>query len=90
MRFYEESLGVAEKLELECGYAVIGFVNHVLPKELTDAEKELLGELHKRKIEISDAIFVLNVGGYIGETTRNEIEYAKLLGKEIEYLEKEV
>ena len=90
MRFYEESLSIAEKLELEHGYAVIGFVNHVLPKELTDAEKELLGELHKRKIEISDAIFVLNVGGYIGKTTRDEIEYAKLLGKEIEYLEKEV
>lgn len=44
-------------------------------------------ELHKRKIDLCDEVFVLNVGGYIGESTRNEIEYAKSIGKPILYLE---
>lgn len=45
-------------------------------------------ELHKRKIDICDEVFVLNVGGYIGESTRSEIEYAKKINKPITYLEK--
>lgn len=55
--------------------------------ELTDAQKEDLDYLHKAKIEMSDAIFVINKGGYIGESTASEIEWAKALGKEIYYLE---
>lgn len=50
--------------------------------------KEMLDDMHKRKIDISDEIFVINVGGYIGESTRSEIEYAKKNGKVIKYLEK--
>jgi len=46
-----------------------------------------LDELHKRKIDIADSVFVLNVGGYIGNSTKSEIEYAKLIDKPIEYLE---
>ena len=46
-------------------------------------------ELHKRKIDICDEVFVLNVGGYIGESTRSEINYAKSIGKPIKYLEHE-
>jgi hypothetical protein len=46
-----------------------------------------LDELHKRKIDLADEIFVLNVGGYIGESTRNEIEYAVAHKKYIVYLE---
>jgi hypothetical protein len=44
-------------------------------------------DLHKRKIDICDEVFVLNVAGYIGESTRSEINYAKSIGKPIEYLE---
>lgn len=44
-------------------------------------------DLHKRKIDIADEVFVLNVSGYIGESTRSEIEYAKSIGKPIVYLE---
>lgn len=44
-------------------------------------------ELHKRKIDLSDEVFILNVGGYIGESTRSEIEYAEKTGKPINYLE---
>ena len=49
--------------------------------------KEHFGALHFRKIEISDEILVLNVEGYIGESTNNEIAHAKKLGKHIRYLE---
>ena len=50
-------------------------------------EKKALDELHKRKIDLADEVFVLNVGGYIGESTRSEIEYAKAHNKPIRYLE---
>ncbi|MDD5095737.1 MAG: hypothetical protein PHV74_15395 [Dehalococcoidia bacterium] len=49
--------------------------------------KPMLDELHKRKIDLADEILVLNVGGYIGESTRSEIEYAKAHGKSVRYLE---
>lgn len=44
-------------------------------------------DLHKKKIDICDEVFVLNVGGYIGESTRSEINYAEKIGKPIKYLE---
>lgn len=47
----------------------------------------MLDEIHKQKIDVSDEIYVLNVGGYIGESTKTEIEYAKVKGKKISYLE---
>jgi len=50
-------------------------------------QKRRLDELHKRKIDLADEILILNVGGYIGESTRNEIEYAKTYRKTIQYLE---
>ena len=50
--------------------------------------KAMLDELHLRKIDLADRVLVLNVGGYIGESTANEIHYAKVNGKWIEYLEK--
>lgn len=53
----------------------------------TPEEKAALDELHKRKIDISDEILVLNVGGYIGESTRGEIDYARAAGKGVRYLE---
>lgn len=48
---------------------------------------ELLDDIHKRKIDLSHSIYVLNVGGYIGESTRGEIEYARKTGKRVDYLE---
>ena len=50
--------------------------------------KEMLDDMHKRKIDMADEIFVINVGGYIGESTKSEIEYAKNNGEKINYLEK--
>lgn len=47
----------------------------------------MLDDMHKRKIDMADEIFVINVGGYIGTSTRSEIEYAKANNKPIRYLE---
>lgn len=49
--------------------------------------KEMLDDMHKRKIDMADEIFVINVGGYVGESTRSEIEYAIKNGKVVNYLE---
>ena len=49
--------------------------------------KEMLDDMHKRKIDMADEIFVINVGGYIGESTRSEIAYAEKTGKKVNYLE---
>lgn len=54
---------------------------------ITDEQKIALDELHKRKIDLADRVLVLNVGGYIGDSTRSEIEYAEWFEKPIEYLE---
>lgn len=50
--------------------------------------KEMLDDMHKRKIDMADSIYVINVGGYIGESTQSKIEYAQNHGKKISYLEK--
>ena len=55
--------------------------------ELTKETKAMLDELHKRKIDLADEVLILNVGGYIGKSTRSEIEYAEEQGKRIRYLE---
>ena len=52
-----------------------------------DHLKPMLDELHKRKIDLADEVLILNVGGYIGDSTRSEIEYAKQHGKTIRWLE---
>ena len=57
------------------------------PQFINSELKLMLDELHKRKIDLADEVFVLNVGGYIGDSTRSEIEYATKHGKPIKYLE---
>jgi hypothetical protein len=54
---------------------------------ITDEMKVKLDELHKRKIDLADTVFVLNVNDYIGNSTRSEIEYAEQIGKPVYYLE---
>lgn len=57
--------------------------------DCTLEQKKALDRLHFRKIELSDEVLILNVGGYIGESTRRELDYARNLGKVIRFLEKE-
>lgn len=49
--------------------------------------KEMLDDIHKRKIDIVDEVYVVNIGGYIGTSTRSEIECAVKKGKPVRYLE---
>lgn len=50
-------------------------------------QKARLDALHRRKIKMADRVLILNVGGYVGESTRAEIEYARMLGKQVEFLD---
>lgn len=58
-----------------------------IPKEEIVKIRETLDELHLRKIDLADEVLILNVGGYIGESTSKELAYAKQLGKKVTYLE---
>ena len=87
MRFSKEMMKISEELELKKGYAVIQCVYNVDGLKYEGFDAKLLDKIHRKKIEISDAIYVVNVNGYIGNSTRNEIEYAKSLGREILSLE---
>jgi len=59
---------------------------HLSPEELTRIKIEL-DALHFRKIELADEVLILNVGGYIGDSTRNELRHALSLGKVVRWLE---
>lgn len=66
----------------------VGFYPHAPGQyEVTPEEKLALDALHKQKIDLADEILVLNVGGYIGDSTRSEIEHARKTGKLIRWLE---
>lgn len=88
LKFKNEMIEVAEKLELQENAVITPIYPTNSNKDAyTDEQVDVLDKMHKEKIKISDAIYVVNVGGYIGTSTRSEIEYAKSLGKEILYLE---
>ena len=88
-RFKDEFLEAQKRLTLEGNIVIsVGLFGHSGDEEVwTEGMKEMLDNMHKRKIDMADAIYVINVGGYIGESTRSEIEYATKHGKEILYLE---
>jgi len=88
-RFKEEFLEAQKRLTLE-GYVVIsvGLFGHSGDDEVwTKGVKDMLDRQHLAKIDLADEIFVINVGGYIGDSTRREIAYAEFKGKSITYLE---
>ena len=95
-KFKDEFMKVQKELTLK-GYIVIsvGLFGHsgdsevweIMDEGTLTKTKEMLDEMHKRKIDMADEIFVINVGGYIGESTRSEIEYALANNKKVNYLE---
>ena len=95
-RFKDEFMKAQKDLTLK-GYIVIsvGLFGHSGDQEVWEnmdegtltKTKEMLDDMHKRKIDMADEIFVINVNGYIGESTKSEIEYAKSNGKKVNYLE---
>ena len=85
LKFQKEMMGVAEKMALE-GNCILTPTYPVIENiEITEEQIAMLKEAHFKRIEISDAILVVNVNNYIGNSTTLEIEYAKKLGKEIIY-----
>ncbi len=87
MRFAARMQEIAETLALERGWIVLTPNLHVLPRPLTEEEAARLGEIHLARIDLSDAIYVINEDGYIGEAVQREIAYARSLSKEILYME---
>ena len=88
-RFKEQYMEIQKRLSLEGNIVIsVGLFGHSGDDEVWDeGVKEMLDDMHKRKIDMADGIFVINVGGYIGSSTRSEIEYAANHHKTIEYLE---
>lgn len=92
--FQEASLRetLAGKIVLSIGAASGTDDEHFgnLPQEEYDALKSKLDELHMRKIELANEVLVLNVGGYIGESTARELAYAQRLGKVVRFWEQQL
>ena len=88
-KFKEQYLEAQKRLTLEGNIAIsVGLFGHSGDDEVwTEGTKAMLDDMHKRKIDMADEIFVINVGGYIGSSTRSEIEYARKTGKPVRYLE---
>ncbi len=66
----------------------VGLLGHQEGIDMDGPVKKMLDELHLRKIDLADEVYILNVGGYVGESTRREIAYARSLGKPIRWLER--
>ncbi|MCG3219590.1 MAG: hypothetical protein KAR35_11300 [Candidatus Heimdallarchaeota archaeon] len=72
------------------GWIVLSIGSHRVSDknlEISKEQFEMLGELHRRKIDMADLVYIINKDGYMGQGTRDEIEYAKSQNKKIEYLE---
>jgi len=90
-RFKDDFTRIQEELTLK-GHIVISVVffsnaDGKCGNVLTDEVKAMLDDMHKRKIDMADEIYVINKGGYIGDNTKSEIEYAIGAHKKISYLE---
>lgn len=95
-RFKDQFLQVQKELTLQGNIVIsVGLFGYSGDQEVwknmdegtLTKTKEMLDDMHKRKIDMADEIFVINVNGYIGESTKSEIEYAKAHGKKVRYLE---
>ena len=88
-RFKEEFLQAQKELTLAGNIVIsVGLFGHSGDDEVwTEGTKEMLDDMHKRKIDMADEIFVINRDGYIGSSTRSEIAYAISQGKQVRYLE---
>lgn len=95
-RFKNAFLEAQKKLTLEGNIVIsVGLFGHAGDSEVWESMSEdsltrtkiMLDDMHKRKIDMADEIFVINVGGYIGQSTASEIAYARSTGKTVRYLE---
>lgn len=88
-KFKTEFLEEQKRLTLEGNIVIsVGCFGHSGDGEIWRGicVKDMLDAMHKRKIDLADEIFVINVGGYIGDSTKSEIQYAESTGKPVKYL----
>lgn len=86
MKFKDDFLREQKRLTLE-GNIVLAPNMFLLAEDITEDIKKMLDDMHKRRIDMADEIFVINKNGYVGSSTKAEIEYAKKLGKKIVFME---
>lgn len=87
MRFYDEMLEAARLMSLRGNIVLMPFVYFRTPEGQSSADKAMLDDMHFAKIRMSESIVVISPGGYVGESTPNEIRYAEFLGKSVIYWE---
>ena len=84
-KFEKEYHEINKKLTLDGNVVIsVGVFDFKSPDK--EKVRNLLQAIHRKKIDMADEIFIVNVGGYVGEHTADEIEYAKRIGKPIKYL----
>ncbi|MER5563793.1 hypothetical protein ABT071_34955 [Streptomyces sp. NPDC002506] len=81
-RFVEEMRAVNRDLAFE-GIVAVAPVDADGP--LTEEQKKALGALHLRRIDLADRVLVVNPGGYVGESTSREVDYARAAGKPVSF-----
>ena len=88
-RFKEQFVEVQKRLTLEGNIVIsVGLFGHSGDNDVwNEGTKVMLDRMHLVKIDLADEIFVINVDNYIGDSTRNEIAYAKSKGKRVNFLE---
>lgn len=88
-KFKEDFLREQKRLSLEGNIVIsVGLFGHSGDDEVWCAgTKEMLDDMHKRKIDMADEIYVINKNGYIGTSTKSEIEYAKKTNKKVNFME---
>lgn len=88
-KFKDEFLREQKRLTLDGNIILtVGLFGHSGDDEVwREGVKEMMDDMHKRRIDMSDEIFVINKGGYIGSSTKSEIEYAIKTGKVVNYME---
>jgi len=90
-RFKNEFLEVQKQLGLEGKIVIsVSVFGHADNLQLSEEQKSKLDELHLRKIDLADTVYVIDVEGYIGGSTRNEIAYAKANHKKMKYYSQEI
>lgn len=85
---FKEAFVAANRQETLNGNIVlsVGFFGHEEGFDQLSVVKQGLDDLHKRKIDLADEVLILNVGGYVGPSTRSEVEYARANGKDVRWL----
>lgn len=89
MRFSEQMKQIAWNLESDQGYCVIQCVYSENNKPIDDRMVKNMAYAHHKKIDICDAVYIVDIDNYIGASVKEEIEYAKQKGKEIIFYSKQ-